>query len=270
MNRKSLILFFSLVLFLGLSFLVISPKNTVAKEDENLPEVEGTYDVPGHSKLKLRVFVYHSGKLAKAPKPTPTPSTVQQCGLSDPDSSLEDGLTGWHLPKGIHEYRLNTDSVPFTVGANNFSFIAENSFNVWKATDVGHNITFIRGLDTTKNRASYDGQNIITWGRTSGSALAINYTWYDQSTGIATENDTIFNSNFPWAWSQSANCAYSGFYDAQDILTHELGHRMGLDDELDSSFSNNTMYGYGSKDEVKKNTLTIGDTIAVNSIYHNP
>jgi len=43
---------------------------------------------------------------------------------------------------------------------------------------------------------------------------------------------------------------------------------MGLDDELSDSFVNNTMYGYGAKQEVKKNTLTTGDTTAVNSIYH--
>lgn len=267
MSKKYLVLLFALFLFLGLWFFVASAKDTQALGNNNLPEEEGTYEVPGHPKLKLRVFVYHPGKPASSPKPTPAPPTVQTCSLADLDSSNIDGLTGWHLPSGTHEYRLNKSSVPLTVGATNFSTITANSFNTWAATDVGRNVSFTEGSETTVNRATYDGQNIITWGRTSGSALAINYTWYDQSTGIAVENDTVFNTKYPWSWSQAANCAYTGYYDAQDILTHELGHRMGLNDEYDPSFANNTMYGYGAKQEVKKNTLTTGDISAVNSVY---
>lgn len=266
-SKKYFVLLFALVFFLGLSFLIFSPKDTSALEDKNLPEEEGIYDVPGHPKLKLRVFVYHPGKPSAPGKPTPTPPTVQACNLLDPNSSSVDGLTGWHLPSGDHVYRLNTGSVPYTVGGANFSTIAGNSFNTWAATNVKKDVTFVKGSDISVSRATYDGQNIITWGKTSSSALAINYTWYNPSTMEALENDTIFNSRYPWAWSQEPNCAYTGFYDAQDILTHELGHRMGLNDEYADSFANNTMYGYGSKNEVKKNTLTTGDTTAVNSIY---
>jgi hypothetical protein len=270
MKRKYLILLFAFFLFLGLWLFVSSAKDTQASENNNLPEEEGTYDVPGHPKLKLKVFVYHPGKPSTSgkPIPTPTPPTAQTCSLDDPDSTNKDGLTGWHLPSGTHVYRLNKGSVPSTVGATNFSMIAANSFDAWVGTDVGRKVTFIEGSETRVNRATFDNQNIITWGRTSGSALAVNYTWYNQITGEAVENDTIFNSSYPWAWSGGdITCAYIGFYDAQDILTHELGHRMGLDDELSGSYTNNTMYGYGAKEEVKKNTLTTGDISAVNSIY---
>ena len=232
--------------------------------DDSLPQTPGTYSVPGHSHLKLRVFV-HNAKNQSGPSVNPVLSL--QCNLSDPDSSTADGIIGWHLPSGNWTYHLNTGSAPSTIGGTNLSTLTGNAFGKWATTDVGKSVSFVKGSNTSANRARYDGQNIVSWGRTSGSALAVTYTWYNQSTGVVAENDTIFNSKFAWAWSSQSNCAYSGYYDAQDILTHELGHWMGLDDNYDASYTNNTMYGYGSPTEVKKNTLASGDVSAVNSIY---
>ncbi len=232
-----------------------------------LPEKAGIYSVPGHSKLKLRVFVHNAkGNPGKPGGSTPTPSLT--CGLADTNSSTVDGLTGWKLPSGTWTYRLNTGSAPSLVGATGLTTAAANAFNAYTTTtDLGSSVNFTRGANTSVNKANYDGQNIISWGRTSGSALAVTYTWYNTSTGVVAEEDTIFNSKFSWAWSNQANCAYQGYYDAQNILTHELGHWMGLDDKYDSSFANNTMYGYGSPTEVKKNTLATGDVSAINSLY---
>ena len=55
------------------------------------------------------------------------------------------------------------------------------------------------------------------------------------------------------------------FLDA--LLTHELGHSMGLNDEYDTTYVDNTMFGYGSMTETKKDTLTTGDIIGVKSLY---
>ena len=114
----------------------------------------------------------------------------------------------------------------------------------------------------------FDGKNIIAWGRASSGTLAVTYTWYYQSTGLVAENDTIFNNRYPWFWNAVNNtCTDSKSYDAQDILTHEIGHWMGLNDTYTNDYINNTMFGYGSKGEVKKNTLTTGDTQGVQAIY---
>jgi len=46
------------------------------------------------------------------------------------------------------------------------------------------------------------------------------------------------------------------------------GHWFGLDDVYDTSYRDATMYGYGSKWEVKKTTLTTGDKAGTFAIYH--
>ena len=236
----------------------------------NLPETAGIYSVPGNSRLKLRVFVHEPGRANPAkPIPSPTPAPTLNCTLTDPDSASVVGLTGWSLPAGEWTYRLNPSSNPSLAAA--LPEIAENSFSAWTASDfsdLGDSVSFRQVSDTTAVRATYDGQNIIAWGRTSGSALAVTYTWYYPDIGLAVETDTIFNKKFPWSWSGgSTQCAYQGVYDAQEILVHELGHWFGLDDEYTSEFVDNTMFGYGSTGEVKKNTPASGDFSALNSLY---
>lgn len=263
LSKKISYLFAGFALLLTILFSAGSVRADGPPNNPGLPESPGTYSVPDRPDLRVKVFV-HSPNPAK-PGPSPTPSLT--CNLADPDSATVDGTTGWYIPTGQWIYHLNPSTAPSLIGATNAANLTSNAFSTWSATNVGHKVSFVAGSNTPTNKAALDGQNIIAWGRTQGSALAVTYTWYNQSTGEVAENDTIFNSRFAWEWSSQANCAYSGYYDAQDILTHELGHWMGLDDNYASAYVNNTMYGYGSTTEVKKDTLATGDLTAVNSIY---
>ena len=254
--------FLPAVLSIILLFSVVSPTLAKVKETtDQIPEVSGDYKVPNHDNLRVRVFVH-------GPKDVPQ-QTVNEaliCNLPDPDSTAVVPKTGWHLPS-TWSYRLNRSSVPSSVGSTNIITIAANSFNQW-STAVGGKVVFSRGSDTSVNRARYDGQNIIAWGRTSSSTLAVAYTWYYPSTGLVAEEDIIFNKGVPWSWSgNNGGCANTASYDAQNILTHEAGHWMGLDDTYDAAYTENTLFGYGSKGEIKKNTLTTGDILGVNAIY---
>ena len=218
-----------------------------------LPQQAGVYET-GRPGEMLRVFVHKA-------KPAPTAPTLT-CNLSDPDSATVVPGAGWHLPSSW-SYVVNAESAPATVGAANVGTIVSNAFAVWQAQVPS--VTVTNGGSTSLTRAARDNRNIITWGRTSGSALAVTYIWY--TNGVAQETDTIFNKTFRWYWSTQADCAYNGVYDAQDILTHELGHTYGLDDTYTAAYADNTMYGYGSTGEVKKDTLTSGDIEGVQSLY---
>lgn len=235
---------------LGLSlFALFASAGFVIAQD--LPEKDGIYAVPGRPDLKVRVFVHN---------PKPDTSTALVC--SDSESTSVVSPAGWRLPAGTWNYRLNLSSVPTSVGSVNLPAIADSSYGQWSSA-VSGKVTFNRLADTTVSRANSDGQNIIAWGRTQGTALAVTYTWYNRSTGLAVETDTIMNKKFKWSW----NACTTSTYDAQNILTHELGHWMGLNDEYSGGFTENTMYGYGATAETKKDTLTVGDILGASALY---
>lgn len=255
---KRLLLLF--VLFLVVSFFVVNAQDRGASSaDPRIPERSGVYDDPQHPGLKVRVFVHPA-------KPQTTDSPALVCSLSDPDSTAVVDSTGWRL-SSPWTYNLNPASVPSSVGSSNLATIANSSFGNWSSASNAQ-VTFTRGADTTVVRSAYDNKNIIAWGRTNGSALGVTYTRYYSSTGQVVDVDTIMNKKFFWKWSEGSNtCAYPDVYDAQNILTHELGHWTGLDDHYDAAYKDNTMYGYGAKGETKKNTLTSGDTAGTQAIY---
>lgn len=257
MKQKFLTLF--LLLALAIPVAGVRAKDQGFTNDTFLPEESGDYLVAGHPGLKLRVFVYH----VRPDKGGAQPAPSLTCNLTDSNSSAVVPGAGWTLPANW-SYSLNLNSVPSTVGSDKLAAITANAFSAW-SSQVGNKVTVTRANDTTVSRAVRDGQNIVTWGRTSGSALAVSYIWYQN--GEALEVDTIFNNKFTWYWSNSTTCAYGGVYDAQNILTHELGHTFGLNDTYTLDYADNTMYGYGSKTEVKKNTLTTGDINGLKTIY---
>ncbi|MBI4709247.1 MAG: hypothetical protein HY764_03535 [Candidatus Portnoybacteria bacterium] len=270
MNKKSLLN--NLIVLLAAFALLLSP--VLAKNDNaievDIPDQDGIYDVPGHQELKLRVIV-HKEKPAKT-----DPEALQSfvCTLSDPDSLSFIGATGWYLATTTpFVYTLNPSSVPASIGASNLPKIAENSFKVW--TDaIGNKVTISRNpINTLIAKKALDGKNIIAWNRLSKSILGVTYTWYYTSTGLVAEIDTIMNKSVAWSWSNPTTwplpyiCADKYSYDAQNILTHEIGHWFGLIDRYETDYAANTMYGYGSKMETKKDTLTEGDILGVEAIY---
>lgn len=280
MLKKYLI--FSLVLAL---IMAIAPlfftSSSQAAPNVDLPEQAGVYDVLGNPHLKLRVFVHPANNpnynKPANPKGKPTPPLPSEIcsptGTVDLDSQAIVTGAGWTLPS-TWTYNLNLVSVPATIDSSNLATMTNNAFTNWLAVSaVSQKVNIVRGSNTTITKAQLDNSNIITWGRTSSSALAISYIWYDTQTHVAIEIDTIMNQKYTWYWSNPASwplgqtCAFQGVYDAQNILTHELGHTMGLDDEYTSAYVNNTMYGYGSVSETKKNTLTTGDQTGVANLY---
>lgn len=212
-----------------------------------LPGRAGDYADPEHPGVRVRVFVHEP----RSSRPETLAETV-----TCTDSHVNDvvGPTGWRLPSNV-SYNLNVASTPLDLVG-----VANSSFATW-ATPSG--VIFNRGADTKKARNALDYQNIVAWGRTPGNALGVTYTRYYTATGIVADVDTIMNSRVKWSWNQCT----TDTYDAQSILTHELGHWVGLDDEYTVSYVDNTMYGYGDRAETKKSTLEAGDVTGVRAIY---
>ncbi len=262
MQKKSIFIALCAILLLSVSWGRVAAKETT----DTAPETEGTYEVPGKPNMKVKVFVHRPKAAKPAPRPTPTPVIVCP-GDTQSDSVIPP--VGWKLPSSW-TYTLNTASVPASVGSANWATIAATSFSQWTGALNGKVTITPTSSPTTVNRATLDNRNILTWGRTQNGALAVTYTWYYPDTGMVAEVDTIMNQKYPWFWNSGAPiCTDANSYDAQNILTHELGHWVGLDDTYTEEFTENTMYGYGAKGETKKDTLTAGDITGAVNIYTN-
>ncbi len=269
MSKKFLIIGLIMAFALSLAFSPVLAKNQDIQKESALPEQDGIYDVSGRPDLKVRVFVHR----VKPGQPKPP---LMQCNLPDSDSQATIGRAGWHLPNDDWTYTLNPSSVPSSVGSANLANMAADAFSRWSdATGATPKVNFVKSAtNTTKVKASLDGINIITWGRINSSALGITYIWYNRTTGLVTELDTIMSTKYPWSWSNpslwtspESTCADQNSYDAQGILTHELGHWLGLNDFYTEDYVNATMYGYGFKGEIKATTLSTGDINGVKAIY---
>lgn len=224
-----------------------------------IPERSGDYADPENPLFRVRVFVHDE-------RGRHNTSQQSQAVCIDPDSQAMVGAGGWRLPQGGWTYNLNPSSAPSSVGSSNLPTIAQNGFNAWQASQS--KVTFSRGLNTSRTRQSYDRVNLIAWGRLSGNYLGVTYIRYYTASGIVVDVDTILNRRVKWSWyGNNGSCGDPNSYDAENILIHEQGHWLGLDDEYDLKYNNNTMFGYGYTGDIRSVTLTTGDKLGAAAIY---
>ncbi len=77
------------------------------------------------------------------------------------------------------------------------------------------------------------------------------------------EWDMVFD-DVDFDWSEDGE---SEKMDFENIATHELGHAVGLGDLYNTECSEQTMYGYASYGETKKQTLESGDITGIQKLY---
>jgi hypothetical protein len=134
----------------------------------------------------------------------------------------------------------------------------EHAFQSW--TDVnGSNITLNRGSDTTSGSTG-GGGHTVTFDETNSSGyfpsgsgiVAITPINYMLADGRITDADILFNGNqFTFSTDQTP-----GTFDVQDVLTHEVGHFIGLDH---SPVVSGTMWPYVSQTQWLHRSLSQDD-----------
>lgn len=139
----------------------------------------------------------------------------------------------------------------------------------------GSNTTFSPGLDVLVP----DYKNLVGWAHLNDNdAIAVTIIWSNPRTKIVVDTDTIFNLDGWLAWGQATingnpdtaplspdTAAYDS--DVQNIMTHEAGHWLVLDDLYFTEASEQTMYGYAAQSELKKRCLESGDIAGLRKIY---
>lgn len=248
-----------IVLLSAISLMFMAPVSiTVAKNKsiDPIPEQSGDYNDPENPGIRVKVFVH-------SPKQKTSNNLSSACSLDLPSTAVT-GSTDWKLSPKTWFYKINKASIPSSVGGTNIENIAVSGFNNW-SNSITSSIKpiFSYSGTTSINKSRYDGQNILAWNRLSGGTLGITYVRYYVSTGQVVDVDTLLNQRYSW----TVNTCSTFAYDVADILVHEQGHWLGLDDHYTSDYINNTMYGSATTSENKKVTLTEGDIRGLNFIY---
>ncbi|MHB1485048.1 MAG: hypothetical protein ACYCYI_10325 [Saccharofermentanales bacterium] len=206
-------------------------------------------------------------------------------------------LTGVMCPDYKYSgIRWANDEVTYYVNDNSKVAGAANaieaSMDTWDNA-AGSALTFIYG--GSKNVAAggnSDGFNVISWADITQqfpNAIAVTSIWYTRGSRLITEVDTQMNSGTGFEWSvtdpgtlqdlslpatiDTERYKDSGVlgdekYDVQNIMTHEAGHWLMLNDLYKSKDSQLTMYGYGDIGELNKDSLGYGDELGVEAAYN--
>jgi Cys-rich repeat protein len=116
------------------------------------------------------------------------------------------------------------------------------SFDNWQNVDCCYIAFDYRGR-TSMTAGSSSGSNVVSWSESGWGwdsyAIAVTQAWF--GSGTIEEADIDCNGAY-----MNWNTTGSGGMDIQSILTHEIGHFLGLGDLYDAGHSSSTMYGvYG-------------------------
>jgi hypothetical protein len=117
-----------------------------------------------------------------------------------------------------------------------------------------------------KDGSCTDGTNVVTWDRFDPSVIAVAAMCMDRTGRVIRDADLALNVSFHWEDVRGEPESRHSF-DIRSIVTHELGHWLGLIDLYSSSDVHQTMSGYSKYGEASKRTLALGDIIGIQTAY---
>jgi predicted Zn-dependent protease len=122
-------------------------------------------------------------------------------------------------------------------------------------------------IDYTAQAPKGDGTNTIAFSDIflDSSVIAATSLYIDTSTTPFTifEFDILLNSKYTWGDATRD----PNVMDLQAVVTHELGHALGLGDVWEPACSQATMYGFGTSGETQDRTLSKPDITGLRVIY---
>jgi hypothetical protein len=225
---------------------VALPVSGAAAQPDNRADVHATL---------IRVDVFDAAK----GKPQPLRAN---CSNDGSVSATEWALTGWTTAGGVAH--LNASTVP--AGLSTAATALQSAFSAWSTGTAAPAFTVVS--DGLVTRQSANRQTDLLFGRVSGTAIAVTYTWR-WSDGMM-ESDTVFNRSLAWTdlGADGDGCYETEpFYDLQNIAAHEFGHIYGLDHPSPGRFE--SMYAYGYTGETLKRTPAAGDLAGIAQLYSN-
>ncbi len=160
---------------------------------------------------------------------------------------------------------VNERGSPQISNASEFEAVF-SAFRTWEAVSTA-DVSFRYRGTTSVRTAGRDGVNLVSFtddttlaGSSSTIALTISYFRADANNKPQyDEADIVFNPTLLYSTSGE-----SGKFDIQSVLTHEIGHFVGLDH---AAMVSSVMVPFGSTGQVHQRTLSYDDVAAVSEIY---
>lgn len=223
-------------------------------------------DYPATAPLAVAGAAYYSLTLDF----TPTGEVITRNAIADADGGATSGSgvaecedpafkplgVRWRARSIPVLWRLDLRSIPDYLKTEKTKLTIRSAHRVWpqSQTDCSEgdrNGFHYNYLGHTRRNPKYDKVNIVDFGALPNKALAQNYTWY-RGTEIV-EVDLRLSNGYSWT-----NVDGVKRFQVKNVVTHELGHQVGLDD-LGAPHGDLTMYSMINRGEMKKITLGFGD-----------
>lgn len=144
--------------------------------------------------------------------------------------------------------------------------------SAWQESAIGlPTLVAQRGQDKTIGY-NLDGANTNTVyfepsrAEMANGALAITVLTFDREAGEILDADIVVNGEHRFGIVDTMDGASArASYDIQNVLTHELGHFLGLGEDYDDHSA--TMYAYSLPGEINKRDLNDRDTLTIDHLY---
>lgn len=245
----------------------------------------------GPPAFEKTVFVHYGQDVAPG-KPSATPGNGPPSNKDKDDELYSYSRVHWADGDIPVSYWINMtgnpiDSIDTEEGIN-------ASFQVWEDDPEsyidfqyeGITTEYLPGIDVDRP----DEVNVVGWADLSdpyyetigipSNAIGVTIVWSIRGKKLIVDCDTVLNSASHFAWTQykdggDPNETWLPGYDdttvfdvdVQNIMTHEAGHWLKLNDLYYDAAIEQTMFGYALDGELKSRSLEAGDTDGVRKIY---
>lgn len=151
-------------------------------------------------------------------------------------------------------------------GDRSFFDVVTGAFAAWEGVPESSIAFAFRGVMDRRNRDASDQRNLVTFADASelGSGVLGATFITTNADGRITDADVVLSRGIDFTTQPGA---VAGAYDAESVLTHEIGHLLGLDH---TGLVRATMAPFTDRGDVHQRTLELDDRIGAAVLYPEP